>query len=399
MTNVLLVSPYFWEPPKIYYGVYWTAVNLRRRGHKVVAVSSRIHDSRESEVIEGVHVYRIPAFYLSRIPWAIAFPAILWKYLGNLIELYKIELVHLQELAFPCDLFAALYCRRKHMPYVVTSHGAYFSLGWGFVPDVILDIYALVFGRLTLRFAEKVAAISKGQIPILNKLGVPSEKIVFTPLGINTDASIFERATERDRREARKNLNLAEEDFVVGFVGRLAPDKNVGLLLDSASLLTGKIKNLKLVIVGAGVEEQMLRKKALQLGLEPSVSFFGWREDIDKILPALDVFAFPSLSDGLGRAFVEAMTVGVPVVSTDVPGPASIISDGKNGLLVPRNNVSAMTDAILRLYNDEKLRSKLSENGSSVNQVFSWESCMLKLEAMYREVLKYRNPILHKVGV
>jgi glycosyltransferase involved in cell wall biosynthesis len=399
MTNVLMVSAYFWEPPKIYYGVYWTAVNLRRRGHRVVVISSRIHDSRESEVIEGIHVYRVPAFYLSRIPWAIAFPANLWRYLRNVIERYKIQMVHLQELAFPCAFLTALYCRRKHVPYVVTSHGAYFGLGWGFVPDVMLDLYVLVFGRLTLRFAEKVAAISKGQIPILSKLGVPKEKIVFTPLGINTDTSIFRKATERDRIEARKRLSLAEEDFVVGFVGRLAPDKNVNLLLESARILKEKIRNLKLVIVGSGVEEEMLRRKTIQLGLESSVSFLGWREDIDKILPAMDVFAFPSLSDGLGRAFVEAMTMGVPVVSTDVPGPASVIANGENGLLVPRDNTSAMADGILRLYKDEQLRSKLSARGASVNQVFSWESCMLKLEAMYEEVLKSNNLQALKAGV
>jgi glycosyltransferase involved in cell wall biosynthesis len=383
-----MVSAYFWEPPKKYYGVYWTAVNLRRRGHKVVAISSRIHDSRESETIEGVHIYRVPAFYLSRIPWAIAFPAILWKYLDSLVQRYKIEIVHVQELAFPCAFFTALYCRRKHLAYVVTSHGAYFGLGWGFVPDIMLDLYVLVFGRVTLRFAEKVAAISRGQIPILHKLGVPKEKIVFTPLGINTDTSIFRKATESDRNEARKWLNLAEEDFVVGFVGRLAPDKNVNLLLDSAKLLAGKIRNLKLLIVGAGVEEEILRKKTYQLGLEASVSFLGWRDDVDKILPAMDVFAFPSLSDGLGRAFVEAMTVGVPVVSTDVPGPASIIMNEENGLLVSRNNTTAMVDAILRLYRDKQFRNRLSERGTIVNQVFSWESCMLKLEAMYREVLR-----------
>jgi len=383
-----MVSPYFWEAPTKYYGVYWMAVSLRRAGHRVVTVSSRIHHSKESEIIEGVHVYRVPALYFSRVPWAIAFPAVLWKFMDYIVGRHEIEIVHLQELAFPCDFFAALYCKRKHLPYVVTSHGSYFGLGWGFVPDILLDLYVLVFGRVTLKFAEKVTAISKGQIPILQRLGVPKEKIVFVPLGINTDTSIFRKATKSDRKEARKSLNFAEEDFVIGFVGRLAPDKNVTLLLNSAKLLTEKIKNLKLLIVGAGVEEEALKKKASELGLETAVSFLGWRDDVDKILPAMDVFAFPSHSDGLGRAFVEAMTMGVPVVSTNVPGPASIIVDEANGLLVPRDDANAMVDAILRLYRDERLRNRLSEMGTSVNQVFSWESCISKLETVYREVSK-----------
>jgi hypothetical protein len=219
MTNVLMISAYFWEPPKKYYGIFWMAVNLCRKGHKVVAISSKIHSSKDREILEGVHVYRVPAFYFSRIPWAIAFPAHLWKLMDYLVTRYKIDVVHMQELAFPCTLFAALYCKIRNLPYVATAHGSYFGLGWGLIPDLILDFYMLTAGRLTVKFAEKVSVISKGQIPILRLLGVPKEKIVFTPLGLDTDTSVFEKATEKEKKGARKWLNLQENDFVVGFVG------------------------------------------------------------------------------------------------------------------------------------------------------------------------------------
>ena len=388
MTNILMISAYFWEPPKKYLGIFWQAVHLQRIGYKVVVISSKTHNSDEREVIKGVDVYRVPALYFARIPWAIAFPASLWRFMDHIVDNYKIDIVHVQEISFPCAFFAALYCRIKGLPYVVTAHSSYFGLGWGLVIDLLLDLYVLIFGRLTLRSAEKVAVISRGQVPILLSLGVPKEKIVFTPLGLDTDTSVFRKATKRDKKESRKRLNLTEDDFVIGFVGRLAPDKNVGLLVDAAERLGGKIKNLKLLIVGAGVDEVLLQNKVARYGIENKVLFLGWREDIDKILPAMDVFAFPSLSDGLGRAFLEAMTVGVPVISTKVPGPASVIVNEETGLLVPRNNIDAMVNAILLLYTDERLRKRLSERGTSVRNVFSWKSCISNLENMYKEVLE-----------
>ncbi len=307
--NVLMVSAYFWEPPKKYYGIFWMAVNLFRRGHRVVAVSSRIHDSKDREIIEGVHVYRIPALYFSRIPWAIAFPAHLWKLMDYLVDRYKIDIVHLQEIAFPSNLFAAIYCRIRGLPYVATAHGSYFGLGWGFIPDLILDLYVLTAGRFVVRFAEKVSVISKGQIPILLSLGVPKEKIVFTPLGLDTDTSVFKKATEREKKEARKWLHLGENDFVVGFVGRLAPDKNVSLLIDSVNRLSGKIPNLKLLIVGAGVAEELLKRKTAKLRLQNSVSFLGWsiclypqNKNDDRITTKRNN-GFPSQISGYGEDF------------------------------------------------------------------------------------------------
>ncbi len=356
-------------------------------------ISSKIHDAPDSEAIKGVHVYRTPVFYLHRVPWAVVSPVFLWKYMDYVVKRYKIDLVHLQDIAFPCAFFASLYCKRKHIPCVTTVRGSYFGLGWGFVPDLILDLYVLTFGRLTLKLVERVATISKGQIPILVRLGVPRSKITFAPLGIDTDASAFRKATEQERIKARQRLNLNKEDFVMGFAGRLAPDKNVGLLIDVAKALSRKIANLKLLLVGSGVEEASLKDKASKLAISNTVVFLGWREDVDKLLPAMDVFAFPSLSDGLGRAFVEAMTVGVPVVSTNVPGPSSVIVHENNGLLVPRNNVDAMASAIMRLYEDKALRRQLSERGTEVKNVFSWDSCISMLENMYNTTLES-----HKFG-
>jgi glycosyltransferase involved in cell wall biosynthesis len=79
------------------------------------------------------------------------------------------------------------------------------------------------------------------------------------------------------------------------------------------------------------------------------------------------------------------MAEGVPVVSSDVPGPSGVIVNGKNGLLVPRNNLKAMVDAILKMYENEELRKRLSAEGTKVSKVFSWDSTTSKIEATYEQ--------------
>lgn len=120
------------------------------------------------------------------------------------------------------------------------------------------------------------------------------------------------------RKQVRQELNLVDDCFVVGHVGRFAHQKNHSFLLDIFAQLNREIPNTVLMLVGEGPLRLEMEQKARELNLEDKVKFLGVRSDINRILQAFDVFVFPSLHEGLPVTLIEAQGAGLPCVITDV---------------------------------------------------------------------------------
>lgn len=156
--------------------------------------------------------------------------------------------------------------------------------------------------------------------------------------------------SERKRFEIRNELGLVDK-FVIGNVGRLAEQKNQSVLINSMPLVLSKKLNAVLVIVGDGPLKQRLLDEAKALGVEKSVYFVGTRLDVNDVLSAFDVFAFPSLFEGLGVAVVEAQVNGLPcVVSNRVPSSA-IVSNTVN--VLPPDDPAIWADRICSSSRDD----------------------------------------------
>jgi glycosyltransferase involved in cell wall biosynthesis len=178
------------------------------------------------------------------------------------------------------------------------------------------------------------------------------------------------------RAQARSALGLHAEDLVVGAVGRLVELKNHALLLRIWPQLAKQFARLKLVLVGGGPLEKELQTTAAQLGLQDSVVFAGQRTGVKALLHAFDVFAMPSLTEGLSIALLEAASAQLPILATAVGGNVEIITDGATGLLVPAANEAATHAALARLLGDASLRTQLALAARQ------WVSTHASLDAM-----------------
>lgn len=178
-----------------------------------------------------------------------------------------------------------------------------------------------------------------------------------------------------------------------GFVGRLGQEKGLTYLLEAfASLADSKCR---LLIVGDGPQRDLLRDDAARIGLGDRVLFVGFQDDPDAWYPAMDVFVLPSLTEGTPMVLLEAMSSGLPVIATAVGGVPSIVTDRKDGLLVPPADVTRLADAMSALIADRRLRSVLGEQASaSILERFdvrAWVGDMRDIyEATIRE--KRANP-------
>jgi glycosyltransferase involved in cell wall biosynthesis len=185
----------------------------------------------------------------------------------------------------------------------------------------------------------------------------------------------FANSTAR-RQTARSRLNIAADVPVIGCVGRLVALKNQRLMLDAMPRLLRLHPDLRLVIVGDGPLDATLRAQALSLKVADHVDFLGPRIDVADLLPAFDIFALPSQTEGLSIALLEACATALAVVATQVGGNPEIIAHERTGLLVPPDDLQALGDALERLLADPALRSYLS------TQACEWVRAHASIDAL-----------------
>ncbi len=235
---------------------------------------------------------------------------------------------------------------------------------------------------------------------IVERFGVSSPAKTFVvPLAL--DLSPFESLP--DRGPFRREMGFADDAFVVGIVGRLAPVKNHEMFLQAAGKAIRAIPNARFVVIGDGESAAALRSLADSLGLGASVRFAGLRTDLPQIYADLDVVALTSRNEGTPLSLIEAMASGRPIVATDVGGVADILkrewtgpvsgrsffdSPSPRGLTVADGAVDAFARALVLLAGDRALCRALGE----VGRVYAFAGHALPrliddVEGIYRRLL------------
>jgi glycosyltransferase involved in cell wall biosynthesis len=185
----------------------------------------------------------------------------------------------------------------------------------------------------------------------------------------------------------REELGISEGAPVVGMVGNIRGGKGHAILLEAAVRVRRVIPEVRFVLVGQGPLESEMRRRARQMDLQGTVVFAGARDDAPRVAAAFDLFALPSLSEGLAIALIEAMALGKPAVVTRVGGLTEVIEDGKQGLVVNAGDPDAFAGAILALLQDAGLRRTLGEAARARAAEFDIRKAVRRHEQVYSELL------------
>lgn len=196
-------------------------------------------------------------------------------------------------------------------------------------------------------------------------------------------------AIEEHRPDATmRRLGIPSDAIVIGCVGALCHVKGQRYLIEALSLLLNRIPSAYLMLVGTGADLDALKDQVERLGCAGAVLFLGERHDVKCLLNVMDVFALPSLAEGLPLALIEAMASGVPVVASNVGGVSEAVKDGEDGLLVPSCNPAALADAIFRVCKDEELTHSMRIKAAQTVATRFHTSRMLKeVSDLYERVL------------
>ncbi len=279
--------------------------------------------------------------------------------------------------------FNATRSRRRRCVLVHTFHGHVLSGYFGRVGNVLARLIERTLGAAT----DRTVAISPRQRrELVDRFRVASDaRTVVVPLGLDLGPLLEQTA---DAPNLRRELQIGDEDIVVGYVGRFVPIKNIALLVRAfadASLLQ---KDMWLLLAGDGPLRTELESLADRCGIKDRVRFLGWTENLGALYATLDVCALSSLNEGTPVAIIEAMAASKAVVATAVGGVADVVDEGRTGLLVESGDADALAAALRRLAADPAERLALGVAARrEVAQRFSSERLVDDIDHLYQEAL------------
>jgi len=193
---------------------------------------------------------------------------------------------------------------------------------------------------------------------------------------------------QREALALRAELGVAPDDFLIGNVGRLVPQKGQRHLVLAMPMLLERVPRARALIVGAGALDTYLRGLIDDMGLADRVHVLGARRDVPTVMHALDAFVMPSIWEGFGLVLLEAMAAGRPIVASRAATIPEVVVDGETGLLVPPGDPPALADALAQLAEDPALAHSMGEAGRlRLHERFSVTKMVGDTEGLYRELL------------
>ncbi|WP_236639951.1 glycosyltransferase family 4 protein [Salinigranum halophilum] len=264
------------------------------------------------------------------------------------------------------------------VPLVVTSHGTSLGEFRSHNPHTLIDYllkYGLHPGNFVLdnvagRVADRVIAISDHVAEELRDTYGFGDKVTMIPHGVDTD---------RFRPHEEVHPTVGPEKFTVLTVGRLGSRKGIGLAIRGIAALDDP--DVEFLIAGTGRHEERLRTLARDLGVADQVRFLGYvpDEELPLLYSSADVFSLTSRYEGLGLVLLEAMACGTPVVATDVGGIPTVVEDGVNGTLIPREP-EAFASAVEHMSSRRGLKSDC--RSYAIDR--TWDAIAERVEAIHK---------------
>ncbi|MDO7905939.1 glycosyltransferase family 1 protein [Paenibacillus sp. JX-17] len=311
------------------------------------------------------------------------------RHINERLKEFGPTLIHVAT-PFNLGLYGASYASKNHLPLVASYHTHF---------DRYLNYYHLKWMTPTLwkymlwfhRKCERIYVPSRSTLESLRARGFRSLEI----WGRGMDTDQFHPGA--DRHEIWERWGVDAKQFIILYVGRLAPEKGIDLLLETYHHLPDPIRDhCHLVVAGAGPLYRTIASADAD-GRIRRITWTGFVQGdaLQELYAAADVFLFPSATETFGNVVLEAMASGTAVIGASEGGVGDMIEHGRTGWLCPAGDREAFVDAVVKLYEDEELRRQLAEAGHEYSRQQSWDAIFGRLLDSYYEVIGLNQDQYH----
>jgi len=351
----------------------------------VFVVTSRVIGTPNYEAKNKLRIFRISPQALKDLSCSgskFVLGSMIWIFFKSLILIKKekIELVHAQ--GFLSGILSYIIKKITKIPYIITIQSADFSVyhrNLNFKP--IVHFYGKL-EKTIFKNAIFCHAISKHLEKHFHKYGI--QKTIVIPNG----ADIEKFRPDLNKTITRKKLGFDTKNLII-CVSRLEHKNGTHDLIAAANYLKQQINDFKIVICGSGSQKEQLEKMIEEFELGDRIFLLGsiLYSKIPQYVAAADIFIRPSLAEGFGNVFIEAMATGIAVIGTPVGGIVDFIRNRETGLFCEPENPKDIAEKIKLLIDDKELRRKISENGKKmVEEVYSWDIIADSIKKLYYRI-------------
>ena len=335
------------------------------------------------------NVLRFPAVPVPMdLDYSIAMP-----YSGRVVKaLQRLEfdVIHTQHPVW-VGAWGAWYARWNDLPLVSTVHTQY-ELFAPMVPlpTPLVEMYLRV--RVT-SYCNKCQVVTTAVPSTLRRL---KEQGVTTPIEILPNPVRVEEFARADGSAVRRKLGIGADTVLIGFVGRLSPEKNLGVLLEAVASVLRRAAGAAFLIVGDGPEMASARRQAVRLGISDQTFFVGVVSpaEIPPYQAAIDVMVTASLSETQPLAYTEAMAAGTPLVALRAPGAEDMIHPGVNGLLSGlADGAAGLASNLADLVENSERRARMGQAAREGAHQFDLEHVTDRLLAIYHRAIELGGEI------
>jgi len=300
--------------------------------------------------------------------------------------LTSIDFDLLHSFGFPA-FFYLLRARRK--PVVVQPFGSE-SFKTRSLEKLANYVMWYPQSRYSMHRAEAIASEGEAQSKEIAQIyGVNKDKIFLLPDGVDIGEI---RGCLESSKLRREDLGLREDELVLINVNRLEENKGVRYLIEALPQIKKAVGQVRLIIVGAGSQEENLKSQIDSLGLSGTVLHFKNVEDglLFNYFKLADISVTPTLFEGLPIVLLEAMACGLPVITTDITDNSQVVKNGKNGYLVPPGDSKAIGEAVISIWQRKEM-ARMGENSLKMVEAYDWEYISKKAVGEYERIISHKR--------
>lgn len=352
------------------------------KNHQVTVLTSQGLDLPEEGVENGVRVIRVPVFFrqqqaVASLHSMLAFIPMGIKKGKELLRAGQYDVIN-THFVLPTGPVGDTLARLGQIPNVLSLHG-----GDLYDPSKAMSPHHYFLLRFwikrLLRRADVVLGQSKNTLANMRRFYTPEIAGKRIPLAIPKPPAGVSSRVRHD---------IGEDEVLLATVGRLIARKGIVQLISMMEAL--REERVRLLIMGTGPQEQLLKEETRKKQLEDKILFLGYVEEAEKfgILRMSDIYVSTSQHEGFGLVFLEAMACGLPIVCYDHGGQTDFLQDEKTGYLIALNNLDRFRESCISLLRNPGLRKTMGAYNQRYVEEFYIENCALKYESVLREAIE-----------